>query len=117
LVKAAAELAETSSRQQLLQAITHTPEAFHDRDMYVFVLDPRGKYLAFGGNPAKVGMRVQDIPGVDGVGLLASVIEQADVEPGWVEYDIANPLTGKVQTKMTYVQEIEGLYLGCGVYK
>jgi len=117
LVKAAAKLGETSSREQLLQAITHTPKAFHDRDMYVFVLDLRGKYLAFGGNPAKVGMRVQDLPGIDGAGLLASVIAQADVEPGWVEYDIANPLTGDVQTKMSYVQEIEGVYLGCGIYK
>ena len=117
LVKAAAELAQTYSRQQLLQAITHTPDAFHDRDMYVFVLDARGQYLAFGGNPAKVGTRVQDIPGIDGAKLLASVIEQADVEPGWVEYDIANPVTGAVQTKMSYVQKLESVYLGCGIYK
>ena len=117
LVRAAAELAQTHSRQQLLQAITHTPGAFHDRDMYVFVLDSRGYYLAFGGNPAKVGTSVQDIPGIDGAGLLACVIVQADVQPGWVEYDIANPLTGNVQTKMSYVQKLENVYLGCGIYK
>ena len=85
--------------------------------MYVFVLDARGYYLAFGGNPAKVGTSVQDIPGIDGAGLLACVIVQADVQPGWVEYDIANPLTGNVQTKMSYVQKLENVYLGCGIYK
>jgi signal transduction histidine kinase len=34
-----------------------------------------------------------------------------------VEYDITNPSTGRVQTKMSYVQGLEGLYIGCGVYK
>ena len=85
--------------------------------MYVFVLDTRGHYLAFGGKPAKVGTRVQDIPGIDGAGMLASVIGQADTQPGWVEYDIANPVTGAVQTKISYVQKLESVYLGCGIYK
>jgi hypothetical protein len=34
-----------------------------------------------------------------------------------VEYDIANPTTGRVQSKMSYVMDLEGLALGCGVYK
>jgi signal transduction histidine kinase len=39
------------------------------------------------------------------------------VRLGWVEYDITNPSTGKVQTKMSFVQGMDGRYLGCGVYK
>ena len=85
--------------------------------MYVFVLDRNGFYLAFGGNPAKVGTRVQDIAGIDGQGLLDAIMDKADSGSGWVEYDITNPLTGKVQTKMSFVQSIDDLYLGCGVYK
>jgi signal transduction histidine kinase len=84
--------------------------------MYVFVLDESGTYRAFGGNPAKVGSRVQDIAGVDGNSLLQAIAEQARIEPGWVEYRITNPANGAVQTKMSYVQEINGMYLGCGVY-
>ncbi|MEI8031147.1 MAG: cache domain-containing protein, partial [Comamonadaceae bacterium] len=76
-----------------------------------------GTYRAFGGNPAKVGTRVQDVAGVDGSGLLQTIINQAKHEPGWVEYDFTNPTTGKVQTKMSYVQGVDDLYLGCGVYK
>jgi hypothetical protein len=34
-----------------------------------------------------------------------------------VEYDITNPATGTVQTKMSFVQCAGDLYLGCGVYK
>lgn len=46
-----------------------------------------------------------------------AIVAQAEHEPGWVEYDIVNPATGAVQTKMSYVMKIDDLYLGCGVYK
>jgi signal transduction histidine kinase len=81
------------------------------------VLDRAGTYLAFGGNPAKVGSRVQDVPGIDGGALMESIIQQASQGPGWVEYEITNPATGKVQTKLSYVQQVDDVYVGCGVYK
>jgi hypothetical protein len=34
-----------------------------------------------------------------------------------VEYDIVNPTTGHIQTKMSYVVKVDDLYVGCGVYK
>ena len=85
--------------------------------MYVFALDRAGRYLAFGGNPAKVGTRVQDIAGIDGDGLLQAIIGQASAEPGWVEYDITNPSSGVVQTKMSFVLQVDQVFVGCGVYK
>lgn len=117
LVKDAVELGEAISRELMLQTITHGPGVFHDRDMYVFALDARGTYVAFGGNPAKVGSAVHDIPGIDGAALLRAVVAQGDDRPGWVDYDIVNPLSGAVQTKMSYVQKLHGLYFGCGIYK
>jgi methyl-accepting chemotaxis protein len=106
-----------ASRDAFLRDITAVEQGFFERDMYVFALDRNGTYLAFGGNPAKVGTCVQDIPGVDGQRLLNSIIGQAQEGPGWVQYDITNPATGKVQTKMSYVCQVDDLYLGCGVYK
>ncbi len=100
-----------------LRDITDPAQGFHDRDMYVFALDAQGVYLAFGGNPAKVKTRVQDIPGIDGAELVAKIVRQAQNEPGWVEYEITNPQTGTVQTKMSYVCEVDGVYVGCGIYK
>ncbi len=107
----------SASVNAFLRDITHPAQGFHDRDMYVFVLNAGGTYLAFGGNPGKVGTRVQDIAGVDGDGLLAAIARQAQHEPGWVEYDITNPTTGRVQTKMSFVQKIDDMLVGCGVYK
>lgn len=85
--------------------------------MYVFVLDRIGTYLAFGGNPAKVGTRVQDVPGVDQDQLAHDIVAQAERSPGWAENWHCNPTTGIVQAKMSFVQLVDGMYLGCGVYK
>ena len=117
LVQRAVAYRQHTSKDAYLRDLTDATKGFFDRDMYVFALDENGRYVAFGGNPAKVGTRVQDIAGIDGQGLLDSIIGQADYEPGWVEYDISNPTTGKVQAKMSFVQKMDGLYVGCGVYK
>jgi signal transduction histidine kinase len=117
LVERALQFRQQKGRDSFLRGLTDPQQGFHDRDMYVFALDSNGAYVAFGGNPAKVGTRVQDIPGIDGQGLLNAIVSQASREPGWVEYDITNPATGVVQTKMSYVQQVDDVFVGCGVYK
>jgi len=117
LVRRAVEKRSATGKEGFAQVLTQPSNGFYDRDMYIFALDRSGVYRAFGGKPEKIGSRVQDIPGVDGEALLQSIILQAENQPGWVEYDIVNPLTGKVQTKMSYVTQVDDLYVGCGVYK
>ncbi len=117
LVARALEHRQSVGRERFVRSLTEPQSGFHDRDMYVFALDRQGGYRAFGGKPEKVGSRVQDIPGVDGQALLESIVAQAEHEPGWVEYDIVNPQSGKLQTKMSFVTKVDDLYLGCGVYK
>lgn len=118
LVDLALDLRRSSgSRDSFIREVTAQHSGLFDRDMYVFVLDRNGQYLAFAGNQAKVGTRVQDVAGIDGNALIDSIIHQAEANPGWVEYEIANPLTGQVQTKMSYVLKVDDVYVGCGVYK
>jgi hypothetical protein len=117
LVELALEHRQSVGRERFVRSLTEPQSGFHDRDMYVFALDRQGAYRAFGGKPEKVGSRVQDIRGVDGQTLLDSIVAQAEDAPGWVEYDIVNPQSGKVQTKMSFVTQVDDLYVGCGVYK
>lgn len=118
LVESAMQLARRgASTEAMLATVTDPGQPFHDRDMYVFALAADGSYRAFGGNPARVGVRVQDLPGVQGERLLADIIAQAEHGPGWVEYDFRNPATQQLQPKMSYVCKHGGLYWGCGVYK
>lgn len=117
LVEQAAQLHGRCAPEVFLRTLSDPAQAYCDRDMYVFVLDASGAYLAFGGNPARVGTRVQDVAGVDGERLLADIIAQAERGPGWVEYDYVHPTNGSIQTKMSFVQRAGNGYLGCGVYK
>lgn len=118
LVEKAAEYRrQAGSREAFLRGLTDQANGFHDRDMYVFVLDAAGTYLAFGGNAAKVGTRLRDVPGIDGAGLTRAIVDQATQGPGWVEYEITNPVSGQVQTKMSFVRQVDDVFLGCGVYK
>lgn len=115
--KAVALRGSCSGRDSFLRLLTDPKSGLMDRDMYVFALDRTGQYMAFAGNPAKVGTRLQDVPGIDGEALIAAIMAQADIGPGWLEYEISNPATGKVQTKMSYVLKVDDVYLGCGIYK
>ncbi len=118
LVERALELRRSAaSKDAFVRDITAPSSELFDRDMYVFALDRDGRYLAFGGNKSKVGTRVQDVPGINGDALIESIIRQASVAPGWVEYDIVNPTSGKVQTKISYVVQVDDMFVGCGVYK
>jgi methyl-accepting chemotaxis protein len=117
LVSRALAQRKQGGREAFSRSITEPSSGFHDRDMYVFALDSAGVYRAFGGKPEKVGSRVQDIAGVDGQALLNAIVAQGEAGEGWVEYDIANPVTGAIQAKMSYVMKIDDLYVGCGVYK
>ena len=117
LVERALQVRRGLSPAQFLQVLTDPAQGFHDRDMYVFVLDPEGRYRAFAGNPAKVGTRVQDVPGIDGDAMMRAIYTQVAVAPGWVEYDITNPATGRVAAKMSYMYPLDGMAIGCGVYQ
>ena len=102
---------------QFWNFLTDPQQRLFYKDMYVFILDALGNYIVFGGNPAKVGTSVHQLPGVDGQGLLNAIVNQSEQGPGWVEYDFTNPVTGQVQAKMSYVRKLDDGYLGCGVYK
>ena len=104
--------------QSALATITDPAAGLADRDMYVFAFDRQGIYRAFAGKPERVGTAVRDNPGVDGDKLVRDAFEQAARGGGWVDYDFANPQTGEVDLKTSYVEPVrDDLVVGCGVYK
>ena len=116
--RAMAHRQRSHSLESFLRDITDPAQGYFDRDMYVFVFARDSRYAAFGGNPSKVGTYARDIPGVNAQAMMSAIIAQTAREPGWVEYDITNPATARVQTKMSYMHQItDDLFLGCGVYK
>jgi signal transduction histidine kinase len=51
---------------------------------------------------------------VKGIGAF---VETKAKGSGWVDYKLPNPKTGKIEPKTTYVENLDGWVIGCGVYK
>ncbi|GGX37793.1 methyl-accepting chemotaxis protein [Undibacterium squillarum] len=117
MVQNAVRAYHNNPRQTLNQITENHQQAFVDRDMYVFAFNRQGEYLAFGGNPSKLRVSLMNLPGLDGQKL----VEDAFALPqtgGWVDYQITNPSTGRVEHKTSYIEAVsDDLVIGCGVYK
>ncbi|HYD81830.1 MAG TPA: cache domain-containing protein [Paucimonas sp.] len=91
---------------------------FHDRDLYIFVYDLNGINLAHGNNPKMVGKNLLDMKDNDGVYIIKGFIEVANSKgKGWVDYKWPNPVTKAVESKSSYIEKVDGMIVGCGIYK
>ncbi len=88
---------------------------FHDRDLYVTVVDSRCKVKAHGVSPILVGKRLcglQDIDGKPFIWEMANVTDRA-----WVDYKWQNPITKEVKPKTAFVVRVGNYLVGVGAYK
>ncbi|CAN5901445.1 hypothetical protein BH11PSE12_BH11PSE12_09170 [soil metagenome] len=117
LVKKAVSLYRVNGISSLERITADKDKTFADRDMYVFAFNRRGQYLAFAGNAAKLAVNLMDVSGLNG----RKLVEDAFAVPpvgGWVDYQIVNPLSKKIETKTSYIEAVsDNMVLGCGVYK
>ena len=91
---------------------------FHDRDLYVYVYDLNGVAVAHGNNPKMVGKNLSDIKDPDGVPILKALIDTVNSKgKGWVDYKWPNPVTKAIERKSAYVEKVDNLVVGSGIYK
>jgi methyl-accepting chemotaxis protein len=116
LVDKAVEFIRQRGLQSAAAMFRQPGAGFLDRDLYIFVTDRDGRYHVHGAKPAMEGRLVHEVPGIDG-DRFARESWQASTGNHWVEYDIINQQTGKVQAKASYVVAInDQLLVGCGIY-
>jgi cytochrome c len=91
---------------------------FHDRDLYPFILDFKGVWVAHGVRPELIGKNAFDLKDQDGTYYVRKMIDiTKDGGTGWVDYKWPNPLTNKIEDKSAYVAKLgEGYWVGVGVY-
>ena len=119
LVEKAHALVSRDGVERASQVFTQADGGFIDRDLYIFIVDREGRYLVHGLKPAMNGHRVHELPGIDGDRFVREAWAAATGNGHhWVEYDIVNPDSGKVQPKASYVEALnDRLLLGCGIYR
>lgn len=91
---------------------------FHDRDLYIFVYDMNGVNLSHGNNPKMVGKNLIEMRDADGKFIIKGFVEVASSKgKGWVDYKWPNPVTKAVESKSSYVEKVDNMIVGAGVYK
>ena len=91
---------------------------FHDRDLYIFVYDMNGNNVAHGNNPKMVGKNLLEMKDHDGKFIIKGFIDVANTKgKGWVDYKWPNPVTKAVEQKSGYIEKVDNLIVGSGIYK
>jgi cytochrome c len=90
---------------------------FIEGELYVFVIDTAGKYMASGGNPKLTGTSALNTRDAAGKPLFQEMIEVTKTKPeALVAYTWLNRATNKVEPKRTFVKRVGNYIVGVGYY-
>lgn len=115
LDKAVKEVQKDGTTKAL--AVFNDPKGpFVDRDLYVFCQGPEGKVTAHR-DPSMVGRDVASIKDADGKEIGKQMVEIGKKGSGQLEYKWTNPVSNKVETKVTFMKKAGDQLCGVGAYK
>src|SRR5690349_12715090 len=90
---------------------------FHDRDLYITVLDLDGKVLAHGQREDLIGKVLVALKDPDGKLFIKERIELARQQSSfWQNYKFMNPVTKQVEPKQMYCERLSQTMICGGVY-
>ena len=118
LVEKAVAYVKANGEEKALKEFNNPKGEFVKGDLYIFVFDPKGVLLANTNLPHLVGKNVYNTPDSKGKLNRKEMVDLANSKgSGWVDYHQLNPVTKKQEAKISYVQKVGNLILGCGAYK
>ena len=118
MVKKAVAYYKANGREKAFAEFNNPKGQFIDRDMYILVLDSNIVMLAHGVNPRIIGKSLIDTKDADGKPFAKEFYEIGNKHgKGWVDYKWPNPVTKTVDLKSTYVEKVDDILIGCGIYK
>lgn len=78
----------------------------------------KGVCLASGYQSQVIGMNRFNLKDPDGKFFFQEMITLCSTKgSGWVDYNYTNPKSGKIEDKTSYVENLDGWVVGCGIYK
>ena len=88
-----------------------------DGQWYVFIIDENQTIIAHAADPDLVGKHVSQALGPNSYPTGSAVAASADEDGAWFDYTYANPASGVVETKHSWVIRHNGLVFGSGWYE
>ena len=117
MVKKAVALIKANGAEKAYAEFSNPKGQFVDRDLYVVVYDMTGKCLAHGANAKMIGRDLIDNKDVDGKEFVKERVEMMKKQAsGWQDYKFRNPTTNQIEPKAMYIERVNDVIVGCGVY-
>ena len=88
-----------------------------DGQWYVFIIDENQTIIAHAPNPDLVGKHVSQALGPNSYPTGSAVAASADQDGAWFDYTYANPASGVVETKHSWVVIHDSITFGSGWYE
>jgi cytochrome c len=121
MVKKAGEFLKKNGKEKAFAEFNNPKGQFIQGDLYIFTFLANGDGIeqANGANPKLVGKNVSEMKDADGKFLIKDILAvgMSKDGKGWVDYKWPNPATGKIDGKRTYVERVDDVLIGCGIYK
>jgi signal transduction histidine kinase len=121
MVKKAGEFLKKHGKEKAFAEFNNPKGAFIRKDLYIFAFLANGDGVeqANGANVKLVGKNVKEMKDADGKFLIKDILALGVGQEGkgWIDYKWPNPATGNIDAKRTYVERVDDVILGCGVYK
>ncbi|WP_348699527.1 cache domain-containing protein [Duganella fentianensis] len=119
MVKKAVSLIKSEGKEKAFAAISDPANTtFHDRDLYIYVYDMNGVAVAHGNNPKMVGKPLIGMKDNEGKLMIKEMVDLAKSKgKGWVDFKWPNPVTKSVESKSGYIEKVDDVLVGSGIYK
>ena len=118
IVERAYAYIQTHGKEKALAEFNNPEGQFVYGELFIFAQDYNGVFIAYGGNPALVGVNTINEVDPNGKHLGRDMIDIARNQgSGWYEYAYKNPHTEEIADKLTYIKNVDGYYIACGIYK
>jgi cytochrome c len=121
MVKKAGEFLKKNGKEKAFAEFNNPKGQFIHKDLYIFTFLANGDGIeqANGANVKLVGKNVTEMKDADGKFLIKDILAlgMGKEGKGWVDYKWPNPSTGTIDAKRTYVERVEDVIIGCGIYK
>jgi cytochrome c len=119
MVKKAVSLIKSDGKEKAFAAISDPANStFHNRDLYIYVYDMNGVAVAHGNNPKMVGKPLIGMTDNEGKLMIKEMVELAKTKgKGWVDFKWPNPVTKSVEAKSGYIEKVDDVLVGSGIYK
>lgn len=116
LLRRAVALVESEGPKKAIAVFNDAQGGFVDRDLYVFCMGPDYKMKAHV-DPGMRGVDVATLKDPDGKEIGRKLIELAQKGGGTLAYRWVNPVSKKVEDKVSFLEKAGPLFCGVGAYK